>query len=212
MRDVSSYIEFDLSEYFGDIAPYHEEVSFRLYARPAPAVTGIDHAFWRRIRATLGPTVIKQTIHDRLRALKFERSWDRPLTAEERADRDLMAHLRTCLRKRRSDFKSGAGLTPYPVYVAQFADGTEQRVSFYTRAGKPIDFAAGYNAAMLLGRAVPTGGHVESAGQRCADPHFTQEIVAMKPRKESPAARLAAICKALNEGEIEAALIMARAA
>lgn len=37
-------------------------------------------------------------------------------------------------------FKS---MWPYPVYVATFADGTTQRMSFASPAGKPIDFDRG---------------------------------------------------------------------
>lgn len=116
-------------------------------------------------------------------------------------------------RKARDDFKVGRSMLPYPVYVARFADGTQSRLSFFSTAGKPIDFAAGFNVSMILGRAVPVSGHVEHGDQIHLDPHFTpQASVTQIAKRESPAKRLAAICRALNEGQIEAAMLMAKAA
>ncbi len=109
-------------------------------------------------------------------------------------------------------YSKGKGVFPRPIYVALFSDGSERRVSFWSRQGKSIDFAAGYNVAMLLGRAIPVSGHVEHDGQVMLDPHFTPQTVVTKVAKDSPAKKLAAIVRALNEGEIEAALIMAKAA
>ncbi len=60
---------------------------------------------------------------------------------------------------------------------------------------------------MLLSRAVPVSGYVEHNGARINDPVFDGS--APVERKASAAARLKAICKALNEGEIDAAILLA---
>lgn len=44
------------------------------------------------------------------------------------------------------------GIWPAPIYVARFADGTEQRASFFSVANKPIDFAAGRGMACHYAR------------------------------------------------------------
>ena len=64
---------------------------------------------------------------------------------------------------------------------------------------------------MIAGEA-PVSGHVEIGDKALADPFFADAIMPVKVRKDSAAVRLAAIVRALNEGEIDAALIMARAA
>ncbi len=108
-------------------------------------------------------------------------------------------------------YTKGKGMFPRPVYVAHFADGTQRRFSFWSREGKPIDFAAGYNVALAIGRSAPVDGYIDDKGTAIRDPYF-QPVQVAKPKKESAAARLAAICRALNEGEIDAALILAKTA
>jgi hypothetical protein len=44
------------------------------------------------------------------------------------------------------------GIWPAPIYVARFADGTEQRASFFSAANKPIDFAVGRRMACHYAR------------------------------------------------------------
>lgn len=44
------------------------------------------------------------------------------------------------------------GIWPAPIYVARFADGSEQRASFFSAANKPIDFAAGRRMACHYAR------------------------------------------------------------
>lgn len=44
------------------------------------------------------------------------------------------------------------GIWPAPIYVARFADGSEQRASFFSVANKPIDFAAGRGMACHYAR------------------------------------------------------------
>lgn len=173
----------------------------------------VDTAQWERIRETLGPT--KPTGCTPAQAAEWKRLMESGygVSTPEHADaRDIQERLLPHRRKARNDFKVGAGLQPFPVYVATMADGTETRLSFWSRAGKPVDFADGFNAAMVIGRNVPVAGYVEHNGQRLVDPHFTPELAQAKTRKESAASRLAAIVKALKEGEIEAAIRMAEAA
>lgn len=104
------------------------------------------------------------------------------------------------------------GHQPAPVYVATYADGQARRFSFYSDARKPIDFARGFNAALILGRSVPTAGHVEHDGATIEDPHFTAAMAppAKRPRAASAAVRLAKLVTALNRGDIHTAFDLAK--
>ena len=174
------------------------------------AVRVVDWKQWDRIAKALGPTTPTGPTP------KQAAEWDRLMESRGYVSTDSIdvAYIRERLlphrRKARADYKRGAGVQPLPVYVAQFADGSACRLSFYSRAGKPLDFARGYNAALVVSRGIPTGGHVEHAGKVYADPFFTGEQAAARAAKrETPAQRLAAIVRALKEGEIEAAMLLA---
>lgn len=115
-------------------------------------------------------------------------------------------------RKSRNDkLARGKGVLPYPVYVAKFEGGRVQRLSFWSAAGKPIDFAAGYNVSLVIGREKPVAGAVIAGGTVYADPFFGSAPAPAVTKRDSPAKRLAAIVRALNEGEIEAAILLAKA-
>lgn len=80
-------------------------------------------------------------------------------------------------------------LYPYPIYQGIFPDGTVARMSFWTRAGKPFDFAAGRRACEAHRGMPATMGYVEHDDPeqpwiRIADPYFTGDAVPVvaKPR------------------------------
>ena len=79
-------------------------------------------------------------------------------------------------------------LYPYPVYEARFTDGTVVRMSFWTKAGTPFDFASGRRSCELHKGMAAIAGFVEhdDPGKpwvRVADPYFTGEAVEpVKPR------------------------------
>jgi hypothetical protein len=116
-------------------------------------------------------------------------------------------------RQPRSDFKSGQGRYPFPVYVATYADGRTARYSFWSRAKKPIDFAAGFNAALILGRGLPVAGHVEHDGVTWQDSHFVgtaepdsrRVTRARRPSAKDYQRQIAEISMLLARGEIDAA-------
>ena len=117
--------------------------------------------------------------------------------------------IRAARRTTRKDFKSGQGLAPMPVYVATMKGGRQVRVTFWSRAGKPVDFASGFNCAMTIGRGIPVSGHVEHLGRTMSDPHFAQ--VKEVSRKETPATRLKALRDAVRAGDFERAKQLAAA-
>jgi hypothetical protein len=164
---------------------------------------------WDMIRATLAPIVITDDSNARaLLAAQYDNP--HPNAADIASARAVMQYRR---QERDDKLGKGKGLLPYPVYVATLPSGKTQRLSFWSAAGKPINFAHGFNVSMIVGRAVPVAGYVEHNGARIDDPYFAQGWTVEKPvKKASPALRLAAICKALNEGEIDAALLMAKSA
>ena len=77
---------------------------------------------------------------------------------------------------------------PYPVYEAHFADGTVERMSFWTKAGQPFDFVTGRAHCEIATLAPAVDGFIEHdvPGQpwlRVRDPHFSGEPVeVVKPR------------------------------
>ena len=79
-------------------------------------------------------------------------------------------------------------LHPYPVYECRFQDRTVVRMSFWTRTGKPIDFASGRRCCELHRGMAAIDGFVEhdDPGKpwiRVRDPHFTGETIeTAKPR------------------------------
>ena len=91
-------------------------------------------------------------------------------------------------------------LYPYPVYEAHFADNTVARMSFWTKAGKPFDFASGRRCCELHRGMAAIAGFVEhdDPGKpwvRVADPYFTGEAV--EPEKAKPKATRKEIIKEL---------------
>ena len=79
-------------------------------------------------------------------------------------------------------------LYPYPVYQAEFSEGSVLRMSFWTKAGKPFDFASGRRSCELHKGMTASAGFVEHDDPskpwvRVADPHFTGEAgETVKPR------------------------------
>ena len=91
-------------------------------------------------------------------------------------------------------------LHPYPTYESRFADGTVVRMSFWTRAGKPFDFASGRRSCELHRGMMAIAGFVEhdDPGKpwvRVADPYFTSGAV--EPEKAKPKATRKEIIKEL---------------
>lgn len=111
--------------------------------------------------------------------------------------------------------KRGGSLLPYPVYVARFADGSTSRLSFWSAAKKPINFARGYNVSLLIHERKPVAGHVEWNGQRLEGQFFQPAGAAEVSPAPAPVKRrapsrdyqrmLAEIAELLAAGEIEAA-------
>ena len=102
-------------------------------------------------------------------------------------------------RKAREDRQSVRPLLPYPVYVATMPDGRTVRMSFFTDAAKPINFARGYNVCLVVGRAKPTAGWVEYQGRRIEDPFWSgAEIGRVRVKRVTPAERLAALVAAVR--------------
>lgn len=163
-----------------------------------------------RLAAMLAPPVVTPRAPDD--NADYHGALAHPDLADVPRVRELLAHR----RQPRNDFKVGAGLQPYPTYVARYDDGSESRLSFYSRAGKPLDFAQGYNAALVIGRAKPIAGHVEYAGKQIADPFF--ETVAERVKKPRASAvkelreRLSEIQQLLLAGRINDALELSQAA
>lgn len=77
-------------------------------------------------------------------------------------------------------FAKGKSVWPPPVYEGRFADGTVQRMSFYSLAGKSLDFGRGRRGACLRGLAPPAtdivSGHVEMGEDTFADPFFDRSV------------------------------------
>lgn len=158
-----------------------------------------------RVRSLLAP--VASTDDSAARALLDSR-YDNP--HPDSADLARIKALLPYRRLARDDFKSGKGVYPFPVYVASYADGSTARYSFWTRAGKAIDFAAGFNVALILGRGVPTAGYVESGGAQIPDPHFGGAVDTRPTRARRPSVvdyrrKLNEIAHLLAAGEIEAA-------
>ncbi len=90
---------------------------------------------------------------------------------------------RAGFRKERDDkLKRGGCITPYPVYVAKYADGTTSRLSFWSAPGKPINFARGYNVSMLLYGEAPAAGLALVNGVPHVDPFFLPPV----PQEKKP--------------------------
>lgn len=157
---------------------------------------------WKDIQACFAPPSVLVPVNTKSSYLTFRSHGD---TLPE-AERDALNEARALLpfrRKEREDFKSGRGISPYPVYVATFENGETRRYSFWSAKGKPIDFAAGYNAALIMGRGKPVMGHVEAEGATLPDPFFTSpaepaHAPAYAPAREAPAKRLSAIVRAFK--------------
>ncbi len=173
------------------------------------AVTGVDWKQWDNIAAVFAPAVL---VAPKIEYSDHNSHAIRPYADAARDQR--LADTRALLAQRRATakYKRGRGMTPCPVYVAHFADGRQLRVSFWTPEKGPLDFAQGHNVAMLLGNAAPVDGYCDVRGEAVRDPHFAPAEAPTKAKKESAAARLAAICNALNAGDIETARNMAKAA
>ena len=91
-------------------------------------------------------------------------------------------------------------LHPYPVYECHFQDRTVVRMSFWTKGGKPFDFASGRRSCELHRGMTAIAGFVEhdDPGKpwvRVADPHFTSGAV--EPAKAKPKATRKEIIKEL---------------
>ena len=120
-----------------------------------------------------------------------------------------VAHILPALRDAKPLPKTASKRATFALYVATMPDGSKRLQKFNVPDGRKPDAAYGFNVTCLMARAVPIAGFVEHMGARIPDKHFEWHApdAAKKP---SPTARLKAICKALNEGEIDAALQMAR--
>jgi hypothetical protein len=120
---------------------------------------------------------------------------------------------------------SKQSLYPYPVYVAQFMDGTMGRLSFWSDAKKTIDFTRGRTAtAICYGR--PDGapgmatyapraiyhGWVEWNGAKHPDPHFLPSSAAPPRVKPNWKALAQAARQALQAGDHAKALELLQAA
>lgn len=155
----------------------------------------------KAIRACFEPPSALVPVNTQSSYLTFRSHGDTLSDAERSALNEARALL-PFRRKEREDFKSGKGISPYPVYVATFADGETRRYSFWSAKGKPIDFAAGYNAALIMGRGKPVMGHVEAEGATLPDPFFTAPAepahAPASPSREAPAKRLSAIVRAFK--------------
>ncbi len=89
---------------------------------------------------------------------------------------------------------------PYPVYESRFPDGSVVRMSFWTKAGKPFDFASGRRSCELHKGMTAIAGFVEhdDLGKpwvRVADPYFSGEVV--EPVRAKPKATRKEIIKEL---------------
>lgn len=93
-------------------------------------------------------------------------------------------------------FTKGRSIWPAPVYEGRFADGTVQRMSFYSLAGKPLDFDRGRRGACLRGLQPAASdivcGHVEIGDDTFADPYFDKTPVVVKPARVSSVDKLLA--------------------
>ncbi len=117
-------------------------------------------------------------------------------------------------------FTRGKSIWPAPVYEGRFADGTVQRMSFYSLAGKPIDFDRGRHGVCLRGlepgnnpsrpQMIATDivcGHVEIGDETFADPYFSnvQPMVRARRAVSSPSIkRIVSAIGNLGWDEIEA--------
>ena len=96
-------------------------------------------------------------------------------------------------------------LHPYPVYECRFQDRTVVRMSFWTRTGKPFDFASGRRCCELHRGMTAVDGFVEhdvpgKPWVRVRDPHFSGEAVEVaKPRSSKTALQKAALMDACRE-------------
>lgn len=72
---------------------------------------------------------------------------------------------------------------PPPTYIAQFADGSEMRLSFWSRVGKPLDYEAGRRfCCAVRGRELEAKtpddpGYFESIEYRRVLRHYAQRLI-----------------------------------
>ena len=116
-------------------------------------------------------------------------------------------------------FKVGKALRnciyPYPVYVAVFADGSEQRMGFWSKRGKAFDFDRGRRICEFVGRrGAVVDGYVEQDQTLTHDPKFSLEPVKSAPVKRASYKKLLAELVAAIDDRVnnDDALTMARAA
>lgn len=175
-----------------------------LYGNDYRGMSAVSRRF-AEIRARFAPPSQLVPVNTQSSYLTFRSHGDTLSNAERRALNESRALL-PFRRKEREDSKSGKGITPYPVYVATYENGETCRYSFWSAKGKPLDFAAGYNAALIMGRAKPVMGHVEAEGATLPDPFFTNAPApthAPAPARETPAKRLSAIVAAYKRNDME---------
>ena len=88
---------------------------------------------------------------------------------------------------------------PYPVYEAHFADNTVLRMSFWTKAGQPFEFATGRAHCEIAMLAPAVDGFIEHDDPskpwlRVRDPRFSGEAVEVaKPRVNGAKLKKAAL-------------------
>jgi len=82
------------------------------------------------------------------------------------------------------------GIWPAPVYEALCANGQIRRMSFWSRAGKPLDFATGRTMCATVidsaGRELTSPivlGCVHLGDETFNDPHFETAPVKVKPKR-----------------------------
>ncbi len=114
--------------------------------------------------------------------------------------------------KRNISYKKG--LWPAPVYEAHFADNTVGRMSFWTQAGKPINFEAGRKMLeKVYGKIVKTGyveqDEIGKPWSREVDPLHTSTD---KPARITAKRALRELLAALEtpDADLPAALAQAR--
>lgn len=110
-----------------------------------------------------------------------------------------------------SKFTRGKSIWPAPVYEGRFADGTVQRMSFYSLANKPLDFGRGRRGVCLRESGISAVdiicGQVEIGDETFADPYFSnvQPLIRAKRAAAIPSVeRMILAIEKLGWDEIEA--------
>ena len=99
-------------------------------------------------------------------------------------------------KRRGSKWLADHTLYPFPVYVAELADGTMRRMTFWQETGKPWNFERGRK---LCGDITYWArGYIEHNGQRFADNGQTQPV---KPKRGATAAQLKKLLASVLDGD-----------